>query len=182
MKNYYKTLELNQNATLDEIKKSYRKLAFEYHPDHNKSQNANAFFIEITEAYEILKDIEKRKIYDDLLFGKNSKTTEESMGNWQNQAKQKAEQHSAMDYDVFKNNIMNELALVAKHSGNFGCLIFIVFGFIISFYMLIKSLFEKDETLIMGMVINIVGYSILVIWLYPKFTQNYKDDRKNMNK
>jgi curved DNA-binding protein CbpA len=182
MKNYYKTLGLNQDATIEEIKKAYRKLAFEYHPDHNKTENASSFFREITEAYEILKDTEKRKVYDEFVLGKNSKQTEEKMGSWQNQAKEKATEYSEMNYDTFKNNIMNELALVARHSGNFGCLIFIIFGFIASFSGLIKSLIEKDETLIGGMILNIVVYSILVIWLYPKFTQNYKDERKNMNK
>ena len=104
------------------------------------------------------------------------------MGSWQYKAKEKATEYSEMNYDAFKNNIMNELALVARHSGNFGCLIFIIFGFLLSFYMLIKSLIEKNETLIGGMTLNIVVYSILVIWLYPKFTQNYKDYIKNMNK
>ncbi|MBM6499044.1 DnaJ domain-containing protein [Flavobacterium macrobrachii] len=182
MKNYYKTLGLNKNATIEEIKKAYRKLAFVYHPDHNKSENASFYFREITEAYEILKDSEKRKIYDEIFLGNNSKQVEERMNNWQNQAKKKATEYSEMDYDAFKNNLMNELALVAKHSGNFGCLIFIIFGFLLSFYMLIKSLIEKNETLVGGMILNIVVYSILVIWLYPKFTQNYKNDRKNIKK
>lgn len=182
MKNYYKTLGLNQNATIEEIKKAYRKLAFEYHPDHNKSENASSFFREITEAYEILKDTEKRKVYDEFVLGNNSKQAEERMDSWQNQAKKKATEYSEMDYDAFKNNLMNELALVARHSGNFGCLIFIIFGFLMSFYMLIKSLIEKNETMVGGMILNIVVYSILVIWLYPKFTQNYKNDRKNINK
>lgn len=182
MKNYYKTLELYQNATIVDIKKAYRKLAFKYHPDYNKSENANSIFREITEAYEILKDFEKRKVYDDFLLNKNSKQTEEKMDSWQRQAKEKATEYSEMNYDTFKTNIIKELTLVARHSGNFGCLIFIIFGFVISFYVLIKSLIEKDENMVGGMILNIVFYTILIIWLYPKFTQNYKDDRNNMNK
>ena len=55
-KDYYKTLEIEKNATADEIKKAYKKLAFKYHPDKNKETDTTAQFIAIQEAYEkILK-------------------------------------------------------------------------------------------------------------------------------
>lgn len=62
---YYKVLGLNKGASSDEIKKAYRKLAFQYHPDRNPdNKDAEAKFKEATEAYEILKDDQKRAAYD----------------------------------------------------------------------------------------------------------------------
>jgi len=67
-KDYYKILGVSKSAESDEIKKAYRKLALKYHPDHNK-ENAKAEekFKEISEAYAVLSDSEKRKQYD--MFG-----------------------------------------------------------------------------------------------------------------
>ncbi|WP_234408939.1 J domain-containing protein [Marinilabilia salmonicolor] len=66
-KNYYKTLGVSKNATQDEIKKAYRKLAVKYHPDKNPDdKETENKFKEINEAYEVLKDPEKRKKYDQL--------------------------------------------------------------------------------------------------------------------
>ncbi|KAI3920809.1 hypothetical protein MKW98_005635 [Papaver atlanticum] len=61
---YYSKLNLNRNATLQEIKNSYRKLARQYHPDMNKSPGAEDKFKEISAAYEVLSDDEKRSLYD----------------------------------------------------------------------------------------------------------------------
>jgi DnaJ-class molecular chaperone len=62
--NYYKILGVNRNATVKEIKKAYHKMSLEYHPDRNKSPNARDKFATIAEAYEVLKDQEKRQTYD----------------------------------------------------------------------------------------------------------------------
>jgi molecular chaperone DnaJ len=61
---YYKTLGVDRKATQDEIKKAYRKLARKYHPDTNKDTGAEERFKEISEAYDVLGDPEKRKKYD----------------------------------------------------------------------------------------------------------------------
>jgi molecular chaperone DnaJ len=63
-KDYYGILGVQRNATKDEIKSAYRKLALQYHPDRNKSPDAEEKFKEISEAYAILYDEEKRKTFD----------------------------------------------------------------------------------------------------------------------
>jgi curved DNA-binding protein len=63
-KDYYATLGVGKNATQEEIQRAYRKLARKYHPDVNKAAGAEEKFKEIGEAYEVLKDPEKRAKYD----------------------------------------------------------------------------------------------------------------------
>ena len=64
-KDFYEILGVQKNASDDEIKKSYRKLAMKYHPDRNKDdKESERKFKEVSAAYEILKDSEKRSAYD----------------------------------------------------------------------------------------------------------------------
>jgi molecular chaperone DnaJ len=63
-KDYYEILGISKNATKPEIKKAYRKLALKYHPDKNPDKSAEEKFKEISEAYAVLYDDEKRKLYD----------------------------------------------------------------------------------------------------------------------
>ena len=65
-KDYYTVMGLARDATPDDIKRAYRKLSRKYHPDVSKEKNAEARFKELGEAYEVLKDPEKRTAYDQL--------------------------------------------------------------------------------------------------------------------
>ncbi|HJE03573.1 Curved DNA-binding protein [Aliarcobacter thereius] len=71
-KSLYETLEVNESASAEEIKKAYRKLARKYHPDVNKDPSAEEKFKEINAAYEVLSNAEKKQQYDqygDSMFG-----------------------------------------------------------------------------------------------------------------
>src|SRR5215211_6961237 len=65
-KDYYGILGLKRDASADEIKTAYRKLARKFHPDVSKEKGAEEKFKEVSEAYETLKDAEKRAAYDQL--------------------------------------------------------------------------------------------------------------------
>ncbi len=74
-KDYYEIMGVDRKASQDEIKRAYRKLARKYHPDVSKESDAEQHFKELGEAYEVLKDPEKRAAYDQL--GKNWKAGQE---------------------------------------------------------------------------------------------------------
>ncbi len=95
-KDYYKTLGVEKNATQEEIKKSYRKLAMKYHPDTNAGKkSAENKFKEINEAYEVLSDADKRAKYDKLGSSWNQYKQDGGSGQdfnwseWFNQRKEK---------------------------------------------------------------------------------------------
>ena len=74
-KDYYETMGVARNASQDDIKRAYRKLARKYHPDVSREADAETRFKEVGEAYEVLKDLEKRAAYDQ--FGENCRAGEE---------------------------------------------------------------------------------------------------------
>ncbi|HSC34102.1 MAG TPA: DnaJ domain-containing protein, partial [Thermodesulfobacteriota bacterium] len=63
-RDYYEVLGVDRGASQQDIKKAYRKLAMQYHPDHNDASDAEEKFKELSEAYGVLSDAEKRSRYD----------------------------------------------------------------------------------------------------------------------
>ncbi len=78
-KDYYEVLGVPRNASEEEIKKAFRKLAFKHHPDRNKSKGSESKFKEINEAYQVLNDSAKRAQYD--RFGHAGVGLESDVGN-----------------------------------------------------------------------------------------------------
>ncbi|MDF1795810.1 MAG: DnaJ C-terminal domain-containing protein [Coxiellaceae bacterium] len=111
---YYKLLGVDKNATDDQIKKQYRRLARKYHPDVSKEDNAEEKFKQVKEAYEVLKDAEKRKAYDQ--FGENWQQGQgfEPPPNWDfNQQQQQQQygggaQYGGEDFSDFFENLFGQ--------------------------------------------------------------------------
>jgi len=108
MDNLYNVLELNQNATQEEIKKSYRRLSLLFHPDrNNNSPESTIRFQKISSAYETLSDEEKRKLHDIQLKGTSQPA------NFQNFFNQPNKDFDASDIlNFFSNNFFNNNASV----------------------------------------------------------------------
>ncbi len=63
-RDYYEVLGISHAASGEDVKKAFRKLALEYHPDRNKNSDAEERFKEVSEAYQVLSNTEKRSVYD----------------------------------------------------------------------------------------------------------------------
>ena len=112
MKNFYQTLNISKNASQSEVKQAFRILAHKYHPDKNSDINASDKFKEIYEAYEILVNHEKRKVYDILYEAQERQTKvkitsvqyqkyNSNYENWTKHAKSNAEKTAKMPFDTF---------------------------------------------------------------------------------
>lgn len=120
---YYSVLGVDKNASADEIKKAYRKLAVKYHPDKTTgNKTANDKFMEINEAHQVLGDPEKRKKYDQ--FGAERNQSEAAGAqpggfDWSKYAQSGATQSQGMNADEFEAMFAN---------GNDGDLFELLFG------------------------------------------------------
>jgi len=118
-KDYYKILGLERNASADDIKRAYRRLARKYHPDVSKEPDAEARFKEINEANEVLKDPEKRKAYDQ--FGANWKEGQEFRPppGWQQHGFGGASGFSGGDFSDFFETLFGQGRAGARQAGGF---------------------------------------------------------------
>jgi curved DNA-binding protein CbpA len=117
MINYYHILGVNINCSQDEIKKAFRKAALFWHPDKNKSSNSHEKFTQINEAYEILSNEEKRRLYNKIFseyfeiksdkqfekskkeYTKKSYTSKTQYEEWVREAKTKAQNFNFKSVD-----------------------------------------------------------------------------------
>ena len=99
-KDHYKVLGVNRLASEDDIKKAYRNLAKQYHPDKNKAKDAEEKFKEIGAAYEVLKDKDKKKLYDMQLEGDEEKARMEK--------EQRSKQQQSCSSTYFNTNKTSE--------------------------------------------------------------------------
>jgi curved DNA-binding protein CbpA len=138
---YYKVLNISENATLEEIKKAFRELAKEYHPDKNKSSDASVKFREVFEAYEILKnkitkdifDERRRKFYNkkSAEFNNDKYTKSETYEYVKKEANKRAEYFSKMTFDDF---LQSSLFMLKKATSKFALLLMFLFGLFMIFF------------------------------------------------
>jgi DnaJ-class molecular chaperone len=130
VKDYYEILELEFGAEILAVKKAYRQLALKYHPDKNKEPNASQKFIEITEAYEVLRDPLKKSEYDRLYqayFRTKSKeeyteqsyerTYQRKQKEWADFGREKAKEYSSIPFEEFAKRLLKEISVGASYNG-----------------------------------------------------------------
>lgn len=125
MKDYYSILEINQDATLLDIKKAYRKLALQWHPDKNPSPEAHDKFIEINEAYLVLSDPTKRGVYDQLLNSFTKKSSFEEKNTKEHSdfeefvfsSREKAKKYANFSFEEFSKSLAKSLGEAGKVIG-----------------------------------------------------------------
>lgn len=136
---YYKRLGLRKNATKEEIKKAFRQLALQYHPDRNKNPDAAQRFIEVNEAYLILYDDEARQKYDreydyhyreeyvaheepsyQYDYSQNNSTVfnDPDLNNWSNKAREQGNEYANMTFDDFSKMVLGFVKETGFHLGN----------------------------------------------------------------
>ena len=98
-KDYYATLGVKRDASADDIKKAYRKLAQKHHPDVSKDAKAEEKFKDIAEAYQTLKDPEKRAAYDQLGTGYKPGDEIRPPPDWQQQFRERQAGNGAFSFD-----------------------------------------------------------------------------------
>lgn len=187
MKNYYRILECDQNSSLDNIKKAYRKLALKFHPDKNKNFNAASKFIEITEAYEVLRDPEKRSVYDKIYkqYYQENKTVvtetkeyQRNKNNWEKYGQEKAEVYSNLDFEEFLKRSILEIKIGANYLPNVITILFIGLGILGFIFMAFNSM-EDDNGSFIGLALIIIPIlGILIYHLYKVMAADYREERK----
>jgi curved DNA-binding protein CbpA len=142
MKDYYYILGVDKNATIEEIKKAYRKLSLKFHPDKN---NGDKFFEErfreVNEAYETLNDVNKRRLYDLNSVNSNAHFTNTNNTNSnQNKQSETKQQESNANPQFDKTNYTN----VIKSKSNKGVRIFIFTVLAIIILTFVKAIVSKS--------------------------------------
>ena len=148
MKDYYKILNLNHKAKVLDIRKSYRELALKLHPDVNTSETAEEEFIEINEAYQVLKNPSKKKNYDNLyvvrvLNKKSNNRYEFREKRWESKV------YDSASKGVYKGNIYSRKSVqemdIAIKIKNFFRMIFYILIWFIGLYIAIMNPFNTSD-------------------------------------
>ena len=190
MKDYYKILELEFGADILTVKKAYRRLALKYHPDKNKEPNAAQKFIEITEAYEVLRDSLKKSEYDRLYqayFRTNTQkqyseqsydqTYQRKQQEWADFGREKAKEYSSIPFEEFAKRLLKEISVGASYIPNAIAILF-VGGGAIGILTILPKAFEDGGGLGLILLLMVVGLGYLAYRLFLVAQADYKEERK----
>lgn len=190
MKDYYKTLEVPFGCDILSIKKSYRKLAFQYHPDKNKDKDAAQMFILITEAYEILRDPSKRREYDtyyEAYIRENrgivfeSTKYKEKENEWSQYGSTKAREYSSMTFEDFVKKVLTEIKIGTNYFLNVILILFLSIGIVGMASILPKTLNSSDSSGFGAFLIFcILTMGIVVFFIFKRMKTDYTEERKRM--
>lgn len=190
MKDYYKILELEFGADILAVKKAYRRLALKYHPDRNKAPDAAQKFIEITEAYEVLRDPEKKQQYDRLYetFFRTTKqettfeteyerTYNQRQQEWAEYGRKKAKEYSSIPFEEFARRLLKEVSVGANYIPNIIAMLF-VGGGAIGMVTILPDAFDDGGGLGLFLLAMIIGLGYLAYRLFLVAEADYKEERK----
>jgi curved DNA-binding protein CbpA len=179
--NYYRILGLPCDATIDEIKKAYRKLAYLYHPDKNPSPEAKDKFVAVTEAYEFLISNHDRIRDSDLAF-------RQAMDDWrkyrQDRSRVRADKFAHASYNNFKKTNFYKSTRIFDGTMAFYSMVisvlvitFSIYGYI---YRLHNPYMDEKPSLVAFVLLLMMGFVFLVISLtYVKiWIKNSRKSRK----
>lgn len=108
MRNYYEILELTPQATIEDIKKAYRKLARKYHPDHNPDdKQAEEMFKMVSHAYQVLSEENTRQAYDNHLNNSGRSASAQEAGQPNYKSAETFDGFGAMDFESMKKTFEN---------------------------------------------------------------------------
>lgn len=188
MKDYYRILEIELGTDIPGVKKAYRKLALKYHPDVNKATDAALKFIEITEAYEVLRDPTQKSIYDSLykdhFAGQAERVDlskwrfEEKGQEWARYGRKKAEEYSSIPYEEFARRLLKEISVGVGYIPNLFAML-LTGGMAVGMLFLLPSLAEDvGGGAVFFMLLFILGLAYATYRLYIVANSDYKEDRK----
>jgi len=158
-KDYYEILGVPRNATQEEIKKAYRRLARKYHPDFNKDPSAQERFKEINEAYQVLSDPEKRRLYDQ--YGHADLSPQGGEG---------FSQEGFGFEDIFERATRFDLSVLSKLWQAFSFLL-VVYGFYLLFLFLLDTFLRINKVIALPasvfITLLLVAF-VIVFWIKKK--------------
>lgn len=189
MKNYYKILGIELDADLIAIKKAYRRLALNYHPDKNKEPNAADKFIEITEAYEVLRNPIKRKEYDKVFsmdLGSNSDQSEfeknhdrsyyEKQQEWSDLGRKKAREYASIPFEEFARYLLKEISIGVNYIPNLIAIVIVV-ALAIYFFSSIPIILKDSPSSVLLSIALPLGLCYLAYRLFLVAKADYLEDR-----
>lgn len=193
MKDYYKILELEFGADILAVKKAYRRLALKYHPDKNSEPNASQKFIEITEAYEVLRDPLKKSEYDNLYQSyfrtksqeqyseqKYKQTYQSKQQEWAEYGREKANEYSSIPFEEFAKRLLKEISVGASYIPNAIAILF-VGGGALGMLTILPKAFEDGGGLGLFLLLMVVGLGYLAYRLFLVAQADYIEERKRKN-